>query len=209
VTVLPRGRALGVMFSLPYNEKGILTRKQLLARLDIAMGGRVAEELLNGKDKISSGASSDLENASQMARAMVMSYGMGAQTGVFTLPDSRERGVHPAQMLAPETMQQIDAEVAQLLKDSYARALSVISTHRVEWERLAQALIEHEVLDAKQVRQAVAGLPVTRKQVHKFKPSEQNKPTQTGTPATLKPAGAAAAAAGAAGVAIKRTNADA
>ena len=170
VTILPRGRALGVMFSLPYNEKGILTRKQMLARLDISMGGRVAEELLNGKDQISSGASSDLQGASDIARSMVMRYGMGARTGVFTLPQSEERGTHPAQMLAPETLQQIDQEVSELLKQSYQRALDCISAHRDEWERLAQALIEHELLDAKQVKQAIAGEPITRKKTNKFSP---------------------------------------
>jgi len=179
VTVLPRGRALGVMFSLPYNEKGIMTRKQLLARLDIAMGGRVAEELLNGKDAITSGASGDLENASQIARAMVLHYGMGAATGVFSMPRQREQGVHPAQMLAPETLQQMDAEVAKLLKDSYARAQNVLTTHRDEWERLAKALIEHEVLDAKQVREVVQGKPVTKKLVHKFETKPAVKPPDT------------------------------
>lgn len=173
VTILPRGRALGVMFSLPYNEKNIMTRRQLLARIDIAMGGRVAEELLHGKDEISSGASSDLEAASSLARNMVMQFGMGPKTGVFTMPRrSEERGTHPAQTLAPETLQVMDDEVADILKQSYARALNVIQTHRTEWERLAQALIEHELLDAKQVRQAIAGEPVTRKKVNKFRAAD-------------------------------------
>ena len=179
VTILPRGRALGVMFSLPYNEKNIMTRRQYLARIDIAMGGRVAEELLNGKDQISSGASSDLEAASSMARSMVMECGMGAKTGVFTVPKRAEQGTHPAQVLAPETLQGIDDEVADILKQSYQRALDVITKHRTEWERLAQALIEHELLDAKQVRQAIAGEPVTRKKVNKFRASDLYTPPPT------------------------------
>jgi len=202
VTILPRGRALGVMFSLPYNEKGILTRKQLRARLDIAMGGRVAEELLHGKESITSGASSDLENASSIARQMVMQFGMGERTGVFTMPRQKESNVHPAQMLAPDTLQQMDAEVAQLLKDSYARALHVLTTHKDEWERLAKALIEHEVLDAKQVRQAVSGQAVTKKQVHKF----QAQPKAGSPPAPTPPAPQAGGTGGATKPLAKKPN---
>jgi NAD(P)H-hydrate repair Nnr-like enzyme with NAD(P)H-hydrate dehydratase domain len=115
-----------------------------------------------------------------------MQFGMGEKTGVFSMPRQKESNVHPAQILAPDTLQQMDAEVAQLLKESYARALHVLTTHRDEWERLAQALIEHEVLDAKQVAQACAGQAVTRKVVHKFQPTPPKSPASP-PPATAPP----------------------
>ena len=123
-----------------------------------------------------------------VARRMVMSSGMGARTGVFTMPQtSSEQNVHPAQLLAPDTLQQMDEEVSALLKESSARTMALITEHRVEWERLAQALMEHELLDAQQVRQAIAGEPITRKTVNKFqqpeleaKPAGGNKPQGVG-----------------------------
>jgi ATP-dependent metalloprotease len=190
VTILPRGRALGAMFFLPLNEHRILTKQQLQAHIDICMGGRVAEEFLSGKDRITSGASNDLEQASAKARAMVTQFGMGRTTGVFTLPEAGD-GVNPAQVVAPETLKHIDEEVSRILKESYERTKSVIASHQQEWERLAQALIEHEALDAKQVMQAVRGEDVTRKFVNKYRAADAQPPPSdaggVGIPPEAKP----------------------
>jgi len=177
VTILPRGRALGAMFHLPTNEHHILTRQQLMADIDVSMGGRVAEELLHGPERITSGASNDLEQASAKARYMITALGMGSNTGLMTLPRSHTDGTNPAQLVAPSTLSMMDREVKALLAESYERTKRTLTEHMDEWHRLAQALIEHEVLDAKQVREAVEGKPVRTKIVNKFR---QTQPSSSG-----------------------------
>ncbi|KAI3804662.1 hypothetical protein L1987_26374 [Smallanthus sonchifolius] len=132
-TIVPRGLALGMVAQLPEKDETSVSRKEMLARLDVCMGGRVAEELIFGEDEVTSGASSDLEQATNLARAMVTKYGMTKQT-------------------------LIEKEVRELLECAYRNAKNILTTYSNEHRALANALLEHETLSGKQIKEMLAQL---------------------------------------------------
>ncbi|KAJ3064029.1 hypothetical protein HDU98_000224 [Podochytrium sp. JEL0797] len=151
VTVIPRGTALGVTVQLPEGDKTNYTKRELLAMIDVSMGGRAAEEMVFGKEEVTTGASSDLEKATSVAREMVLVYGMNERVGLVA---------HRAEdfdKLGPETKSLIENEVKRLLEDSYARAIGILDTHKEELHRLACALVEYETLDSEEIKTAVKG----------------------------------------------------
>ncbi|KAI8818046.1 peptidase family M41-domain-containing protein [Fimicolochytrium jonesii] len=151
VTVIPRGNALGVTVQLPEADKTNHTRKELYAMLDVCMGGRVAEEMIFGPDEVTTGASSDLQKATAVAREMVLSYGMSEKVGAVGYgEDGWDR-------LSPATKGVIEMEVKNLLDGAYARATHLLKTHKEELHRLARALMEHETLDVDEIRIVVKG----------------------------------------------------
>ena len=153
---MPRGRALGMVMQLPDGDQTSQTRRQMLAELDVCMGGRVAEELIFGCDEVTSGASSDLQHATRVAQRMVMAYGMSDIVGPMRHdPDN----LH---LLAPETRKAIDSEVKKLLDDSYKRAKKLLSRHRKDLEAVAAGLLEYETLTGDEVRQLAAGKKIAR-----------------------------------------------
>jgi len=143
VTILPRGPAGGVTFFLD-DDNPMTTRKQLLARLDVAMGGRVAEELIYGHDGVTTGASSDMSQASRIARAYVRRFSMGAH-GIATYSNDDDN-------ISEAMRERIDAEVEELLAQSYARVTQLMTENKDKLERLAKALLEHETLTADECR---------------------------------------------------------
>ncbi|KAJ3025948.1 ATP-dependent zinc metalloprotease FTSH 4, mitochondrial, partial [Rhizophlyctis rosea] len=146
VTVIPRGNALGVTVQLPEADKTNHTKKELYAMLDVCMGGRVAEELIFGSEEVTTGAASDLEKASGVAREMVTVYGMSEKLlGVVRLGLG---GVGSS----PATRAVIEGEVRGLLEAAYQRANNILKTHKVELHRLAEALMEHETLSHEEVK---------------------------------------------------------
>ncbi|KAI8809440.1 peptidase family M41-domain-containing protein [Cladochytrium replicatum] len=152
VTVIPRGNALGVTVQLPEGDKTNHTRKELLAMLDVCMGGRVAEEMIFGSEEVTTGASSDLEKATAIAREMVMLYGMGEQTGYATFSgDEFEK-------MSTQTKIAIEAEVKSLLQKAYARAENILRSHKEELHRLSRALVEYETLSVDEVQKAIKGM---------------------------------------------------
>lgn len=162
VTIVPRGRALGVTFYLP--EADILgrTKEELLAMIANAMGGRVAEEIFIGR--ITTGASNDIEKATEVARAMVCQYGM-SDLGPLAFGKKEEqiflgREIAQHRDFSEETAIKIDQEVKRIISEQYARATKILSDNRETMERLTEALLEHESLDSAQLRRVVAGLPV-------------------------------------------------
>jgi len=155
-TIMPRGQALGMVHQLP-EEQDMLqrTKRQMLAELDVCMGGRAAEELIFGPDYVTSGASSDIQKASQIARAMVERYGMGSsEIGVVFVPSDRR------QPISDETRQRVDEEVKNILNASYERARKLLTSHKKELHRLAKALIEHESLTSDHIKLVIAGQPL-------------------------------------------------
>lgn len=138
-TILPRGRALGVTFQLPEMDKVDMSRKECLARLDVCMGGKVAEEMLNGKENVTSGCLSDLSNATGVARAMVTSYGMSDKIGPVRLSDNWESWL-------PQLRNMADTEVRDLLVASEERTREVLRNKKAELGLLAEGLIEYETL---------------------------------------------------------------
>ena len=151
VTIIPRGQALGVTVQLPDGDQTSVTKKELNARLDVCMGGRAAEELIFGQENITTGASSDLDSATQIAKSMILSYGMGDKFGLLTFSDSNlEKSSSQTRSIGEE-------EAKQILDNSYKRVLKLLQKHRVELDRLADALLEFETLTVEQVKKVIQG----------------------------------------------------
>ncbi|CAN9506420.1 unnamed protein product [Ophioblennius macclurei] len=148
-TIMPRGPTLGHVSMLPENDRWSETRAQLLAQMDVSMGGRVAEELIFGDEYITTGASSDFDGATKIAKMMVTRFGMSDKLGVMTYGDVSKQ--------SPETQAAIEQEVRVLLKDSYNRAKSLLKTYSKEHKKLADALLTYETLDAKEIQMVLEG----------------------------------------------------
>jgi len=158
VTIIARGQTGGHTAFLPKNDQQMQTKAQCLARLDVGMGGRAAEELIFGKDQVTTGASSDLNGATRIAEAMVTSLGMSEKVGLRVLNRNEGESLVPPQY-SPAQEELIDSEVNVLLNSSYARAMTILRTHRGELEALANALLKYETLDAEDVKSIIEGNP--------------------------------------------------
>ena len=167
VTIVPRGRSLGVTQFRPEDDRRNLPRTYLIERLAVALGGRSSEELALGD--ITTGAENDLKEASQLARRMVTEWGMGEQTGpvVYDLSDgspylSQQPHEDHQRVYSEATAQRLDAEVERLMTQAHQQARSVLTEHRQALDRLAQALLQEEVLEREQVLAIVNGGQNTR-----------------------------------------------
>lgn len=147
-TIMPRGQALGMVAQLPKKDMTSMSKAQMIAKLDVCMGGRAAEEVMFGSEQVTSGASSDFQQATSLAEAMVTQYGMSEKLGRVTYEKERE---------SAETRALIESEVRWLLEQAYSRALRVIKDHMTELHRLAEALLRHETLTGDEVKLAVQG----------------------------------------------------
>nr|XP_023024162.1 ATP-dependent zinc metalloprotease YME1 homolog isoform X2 [Leptinotarsa decemlineata] len=154
VTIIPRGPSLGHTAYIPEKERYHVTKSQLLAMMDTMMGGRAAEELIFGPEKITSGASSDLKQATSIATHMVKDWGMSEKLGLRTLTDSSKSLVPEA--LGPSTSEIVDGEIRRILSESYDRAKQILKTHAKEHKALAEALMKYETLDAEDIRAIMA-----------------------------------------------------
>lgn len=160
VTIIPRGRALGVTMQLPEEDRYSYDREYLLTRIAILFGGRIAEEVF--MNQMTTGASNDFERASQMARDMVMRYGMSDKLGVMVYAENEGevflgRSVTKTTHISEKTMQEVDAEVRRILDEQYNRARQFIEEHRTEMHRMAQALLDWETIDGDQIDDILAG----------------------------------------------------
>ncbi|KAJ2491153.1 hypothetical protein IWW37_002504 [Coemansia sp. RSA 2050] len=156
VTIMPRGHALGVTMQLPEADKVSTNKTEYQAMLDVCMGGRAAEELVYGLDGVTSGCSSDLRKATQVATAMVSQFGMNDSVGLVSYTEEE------IARLSAEGRGAIEAEIRQLNKAANERVMKLLSNHREELERLALALVEYETLDKNEIERAVKGLPIER-----------------------------------------------
>ncbi|KAG6622532.1 cell division protease ftsH [Phytophthora cinnamomi] len=157
-TIMPRGQALGMVSQLPEGDQTSISRKQLLARLDVCMGGRVAEELTFGEDEITGGASSDIQQATNVARTMVTKYGMSEDVGLV-FHDLRGNDT------SATTRKTIDDEVKKLCDASYKRAKDILVSKHADLEKLAQALLEYETLSGAEIDKILKGEPLDRKPI--------------------------------------------
>uniref|UniRef100_A0A8C5A7C7 YME1-like 1b n=1 Tax=Gadus morhua TaxID=8049 RepID=A0A8C5A7C7_GADMO len=148
-TIMPRGPSMGHVSMLPEDDRWSETRSQLLAQMDVSMGGRVAEEIIFGPEYITTGASSDFDSATSIAKMMVTRFGMCEKLGVMTYKDLTRQ--------SPETQAVVEQEVRKLLKDSYERARALLKSHAKEHKNLADALLMYETLDAKEIRLVLEG----------------------------------------------------
>ncbi len=161
-TIIPRGRALGMVMQLPEGDRYSMSYKYMTSRLVIMMGGRVAEEIKFGKDNITSGASSDIDQATKLARAMVTRWGFSDKLGHVAYGDNQEEvflghSVARQQNISEETARLIDTEVRGLIDEAYKEAHRILTDHRDEWLAIAEGLLEYETLTGDEIRQLITG----------------------------------------------------
>ena len=161
-TIIPRGRALGMVMQLPEGDRYSMSYKYMVSRLAIMMGGRVAEEIKFGKDNITSGAASDIEQATKLARAMVTQWGFSDQLGHVAYGENQQEvflghSVAQQKNVSEETAQIIDAEVRRLIEEAYDTARKVLTRKKKDWIALAEGLLEYETLSGNEIRQLLAG----------------------------------------------------
>ncbi|CDO40794.1 ATP-dependent zinc metalloprotease FtsH [Bartonella henselae] len=168
-TIVPRGRALGMVMQLPEGDRYSMSYRWMISRLAIMMGGRVAEELKFGKENITSGASSDIEQATKLARAMITRWGFSDLLGNVAYGDNQDEvflghSVARTQNVSEETARMIDAEVRKLIDDAYTNATKILKAKKKEWFALAQGLLEYETLTGAEIQEVIAGKPPSRTQ---------------------------------------------
>jgi cell division protease FtsH len=167
VTIIPRGRALGVTMSLPENDRLSFSQIQLKSMLASLFGGRVAEELVFGKDHITTGASNDIEKATSLARRMITEFGMNDTLGSVRYNSNEEEvflghSVARQQNVSEETSKRIDDEVRKLIDWAENKAREILSTHMEDLHKVAKALLEYETLSGDEVRAVLRGEPINR-----------------------------------------------
>ena len=175
VTIMPRGWALGLTWQLPEHDQFSRYRDKMLEEISILFGGRIAEELFT--DDISTGASNDFERATKIARDMVTKYGMSDSLGAMVYAgDSQDSffGNMSSKTVSEATQQKVDGEIRRILDEQYAIARKLLENHREKVEAMTAALMEYETIDADQINDIMASLPV-----------REPKPRQT----TIKPSG--------------------
>lgn len=192
VTIIPRGRALGVTWNLPERDRYSMTMKQMKARLALCFGGRIAEQLIYGNDELNTGASNDIQQATDMARSMVMEYGMSEKLGWLRYRDNQEEvflghSVSRAQHVSEQTAQLIDQEIRRLIEDAEATARNVLTEHLDELHRLAGALLEYETLNGEESKRAIRGEDIGREDSSNRRPSLPLPGTSI--PSTRRPRG--------------------
>jgi cell division protease FtsH len=165
VTIIPRGRALGLTQQLPLDDRYNYNKAFLENMIAICLGGRISEELTLGQ--ITSGAENDLETATDLARKMVCDWGMSSELGPISFAKKEEqiflgRDFSQQNSIGPETAMKIDQEIKRIIMDNYAKARKVLEENRHLLEKLAEALLEHEVLDTEQIRMVCEGIPLLK-----------------------------------------------
>src|SRR6266478_6487571 len=165
VTIIPRGRALGLTAYLPEEELHKYTKRSIESRLAMAYGGRVAEELVFGPEKVTTGAAQDIQQATNIARRMVTQFGMSAVIGPIAVGDREQeiflgREVVQRREISDRTAQIVDEEVKNILTRAYAEAARIVAERRAALDRLAAALLERETLEREMVEMVIAGQPL-------------------------------------------------
>ena len=166
-TIIPRGRALGMVMRLPEGDRISLAREQIYADLRVACGGRIAEELIFGEERVTTGASSDIRMATDMARRMVTEWGMSDKLGFLAYnADEQEvflgRSVSQQKNVADATASIIDSEIRRIVDEAYTYATKILKKNSNELERLAQGLLEYETLNGDEIRIIVEGGTLSR-----------------------------------------------
>jgi cell division protease FtsH len=160
-TIIPRGRALGMVQSLPERDQISQSYEEMIAQLAMAMGGRVAEEIIFGEKNITSGASGDIQMATKLARAMVTQLGFSPILGRMAYSEPNADMWH-APKIAEETQKVVDREVLRLVEDGYTTAKKIIIKKRKDLDTLAKGLLEYETLSGEEIQDLLEGKIPTR-----------------------------------------------
>jgi cell division protease FtsH len=188
-TIIPRGRALGMVMQLPERDKLSMSFEQMTSRLAVLMGGRVAEEIIFGKDKVTSGAQSDIDQATKLARAMVTRWGFSDELGTVAYGENQEEvflgySMGRQQNISEATSQKIDSEVRRLVEGGLFEARRILTEKRDNLEILAKGLLEYETLTGDEIRGLFEGrMPVREDN----EPPAAPKGTATAVPTAGKP----------------------
>ena len=166
-TIIPRGRALGMVMRLPERDQLSVTRAKLKADLAVAMGGRIAEEVIFGHEKVTSGASSDIQMATNMAKAMVTQFGMSDELGPLAYGDNEQEvflghSVTRTQNTSDETQSKIDTETRKFVDEGYKKAESIIRENIDDLHIIANGLLEYETLSGDEIEALLKGDPPHR-----------------------------------------------
>jgi cell division protease FtsH len=166
-TIIPRGRALGMVMRLPERDQLSVTRAKLKADLAVAMGGRIAEEVIFGHEKVTSGASSDIQMATNMAKAMVTQFGMSDELGPLAYGDNEQEvflghSVTRTQNTSDETQSKIDSETRKFVDEGYQKAESIIRDNLDDLHTIANGLLEYETLSGDEIEALLKGDPPHR-----------------------------------------------
>jgi cell division protease FtsH len=161
-TIIPRGRALGLVLSLPERDQLSVTKTKYKSMVAMAMGGKVAEELVFGPEQVTSGAASDIQQVTRIARAMVTRFGMSERLGNIDYANEQFSYLGPQSGMVnagPDTQEIIDEEIRGIVDEGYATAKRILTEKRDDLERLARGLLEYETLTGKEITRVIAGLP--------------------------------------------------
>ena len=193
-TIIPRGRALGLVMSLPEGDRYSKHKSKLLSELAMAMGGRVAEELIFGADKVSNGASGDIKMATDQTRRMVTEWGMSEKLGMIAYGENSQEvflghSVTQSKHLSEATAQQIDSEIRRIIDEAYNRAKHLLSEHIDELHLLAKGLLEHETVSGDEIRQIIRGEPIVRARPDEPVSQGRGSVPSSGRPASRPPGG--------------------
>lgn len=169
-TIIPRGRALGMVMQLPERDKLSMSLEQMTSRLAIMMGGRVAEELIFGREKVTSGASSDIEQATRLARMMVTRWGLSEALGTVSYGENQDEvflgmSVSRTQNASEATVQKIDTEIRRFVENGYNEATRILTEKRADLEALAKGLLEFETLSGDEIQDLLKGKKPNRESV--------------------------------------------
>jgi cell division protease FtsH len=187
-TIIPRGRALGMVMSLPEGDRYSKSKSKLLAELVLAMGGRAAEEVIFGADHVSNGASGDIKMATDQARRMITEWGMSTKLGMIAYGDNSQEvflghSVTQNKNVSEHTAQEIDREIKAIIDNAYVKAHTLLTENIDALHRLAQGLLEYETLGLDEIKQVLRGEPVIKKVVDEPAPETR----RASVPTTPKP----------------------
>ncbi|WP_068113974.1 ATP-dependent zinc metalloprotease FtsH [Tropicimonas marinistellae] len=186
-TIIPRGRALGLVLSLPERDQLSVTYTKYKSKIAMAMGGKVAEELIFGKENVTSGAASDIQQVTKIARAMVTQFGMSDGLGNIDYANEQQSYLGNYQAAAnasPETQERIDEEVRRLVDEGYERAKQILTEKSQDLENLAQGLLEYETLTGPEIQKVINGEPLNRGDDDDTPLDSGNAPSITAIPKT-------------------------
>ncbi|HEX3809210.1 MAG TPA: ATP-dependent zinc metalloprotease FtsH [Rhizomicrobium sp.] len=191
-TIIPRGRALGLVMRLPERDQLSITREKMMADLAVAFGGRLAEEIIFGHEKVTTGAMSDIEQATRMARAMVTRFGMSDDLGPIAYAENQEEvflghSVSRTQNVSEATAQKIDSEIRRIIEESYQKARDILTEKTRDLHVIALGLLEYETLTGDEIVALLKGIQPIRKPYEEPEPQRGPGPSvpQAGRPRTI------------------------
>ncbi len=200
VTIIPRGRALGVTMNLPERDRYGFKKTEVIAKLALMFGGRAAEELIYGPENVTTGAGNDIQQATNLARSMVTEWGMSDKLGPLRYNDNQEEiflghSVARSQQISEATAQMIDEEIRRIIEEAEATARKVLEENIDGLHKLAKGLLEYETLSAEEVQLVLAGKPIDRSEADYEGPSGRRSSVPSsgksakgkGAPGGLKP----------------------